>query len=219
MPTDGERRIPDLAAMRSDYVAAGLVEADLAADWTTQLGRWLADAVRAELPEPNAMVLATASADGRPSARTVLLKEYDASGLVFYTNYDSRKGSDLAANPRASLVFPWIALSRQVVVTGDVALVSREQSTRYFGSRPRGSQLGAFASPQSRVIGGRADLDEAWRRTELAYPETVPLPDRWGGFRVAPLTVEFWQGQTDRLHDRLRYRRSDGGWLVERLAP
>jgi len=219
MPTDGERRVPDLAAMRSDYVAAGLVEADLAADWTTQLGRWLADAVRAELPEPNAMVLATASADGRPSARTVLLKEYDASGLVFYTNYDSRKGSDLAANPRASLVFPWIALSRQVVVTGDVAVVSREQSTRYFGSRPRGSQLGAFASPQSRVIGGRADLDEAWRRTELAYPETVPLPDRWGGFRVAPLTVEFWQGQTDRLHDRLRYRRSDGGWLVERLAP
>ncbi|MBA2415948.1 MAG: pyridoxamine 5'-phosphate oxidase [Geodermatophilaceae bacterium] len=205
--------------MRSDYVAAGLVEADLAADWTTQLGRWLADAVRAELPEPNAMVLATASADGRPSARTVLLKEYDASGLVFYTNYDSRKGSDLAANPRASLVFPWIALSRQVVVTGDVAVVSREQSTRYFGSRPRGSQLGAFASPQSRVIGGRADLDEAWRRTELAYPETVPLPDRWGGFRVVPLTVEFWQGQTDRLHDRLRYRRSDGGWLVERLAP
>ncbi len=219
MPTDGERRVPDLAAMRSDYAAAGLVEADLAADWTTQLGRWLADAVRAELPEPNAMVLATASADGRPSARTVLLKEYDASGLVFYTNYDSRKGSDLAANPRASLVFPWIALSRQVVVTGDVAVVSREQSTRYFGSRPRGSQLGAFASPQSRVIGGRADLDEAWRRTELAYPETVPLPDRWGGFRVAPLTVEFWQGQTDRLHDRLRYRRSDGGWLVERLAP
>ncbi len=219
MPTDGERRVPDLAAMRSDYVAAGLVEADLAADWTTQLGRWLADAVRAELPEPNAMVLATASADGRPSARTVLLKEYDASGLVFYTNYDSRKGSDLAANPRASLVFPWIALSRQVVVTGDVAVVSREQSTRYFGSRPRGSQLGAFASPQSRVIGGRADLDEAWRRTELAYPETVPLPDRWGGFRVVPLTVEFWQGQTDRLHDRLRYRRSDGGWLVERLAP
>ena len=216
MPTD---RDPDLAGMRRNYVAAGLSEDDLAANWMTQLRRWLADAVRADLPEPNAMVLTTAAADGRPSARTVLLKEYDETGLVFYTNYDSRKGSELTANPRASLVFPWIGLSRQVVLTGDVSVLSREQSARYFSSRPRGSQLGAFASPQSQVIGTRAELDDAWRRAELAHPDEIPLPPRWGGFRVAPLTVEFWQGQTDRLHDRLRYRRTDSGWLVERLAP
>lgn len=214
-----EDAAPDPASMRRSYVAAGLTEADLAPHWTTQFGRWLRDAVRAELPEPNAMVLATASPDGRPSARTVLLKGYDDAGLVFYTNYDSRKGSELTANPRASLVFPWIALSRQVVVTGDVTVVGREESARYFGSRARGSQLGALASPQSQVIGSRADLDDLWRRAESAHPDAVPLPDRWGGFRVAPLTVEFWQGQTDRLHDRLRYRRTDSGWLVERLAP
>lgn len=219
MPTDSDPRAPDLAGMRRDYVAAGLTEADLAPDWTTQLGRWLSDAVQADLPEPNAMVLATASADGRPSARTVLLKEYDETGLVFYTNYDSRKGSELTANPRAGLVFAWIALSRQVVVTGDVSVVSREQSARYFSSRPRGSQLGASASPQSQVIGGREALDEAWRQADAAHPDEIPLPERWGGFRVAPLTVEFWQGQTARLHDRLRYRRTGSGWVVERLAP
>ncbi len=219
MATDGEDAAADLARMRRQYVAAGLTEADLAPDWTIQLGRWLADAVRADLPEPNAMVLATASADGRPSARTVLLKGYDAAGLVFYTNYDSRKGTELNANPRACLVFPWIGLSRQVVVIGDVSVVSREQSERYFHSRPRGSQLGASASPQSTVIGSRADLDEAWQRGEREHPGEIPLPDRWGGFRVRPLSVEFWQGQTDRLHDRLRYRRTESGWSIERLAP
>ncbi len=219
MPTNRDDRAPDLAGMRRSYVAAGLTEDDLATEWTTQFARWLADAVRADLPEPNAMVLATASADGRPSARTVLLKDYDESGLVFYTNYDSRKGAELTANPRASLVFPWIALSRQVVVTGDVSVVSREQSGSYFSSRPRGSQLGAFASPQSQVIGSRADLDAAYRHAEAAHPEEIPLPERWGGFRVSPLIVEFWQGQTDRLHDRLRYRRTGTGWSVERLAP
>ncbi len=219
MITDGEDSAAELARMRRQYVAAGLTEADLAPDWMTQFGRWLADAVAADLPEPNAMVLATASADGRPSARTVLLKGYDEAGLVFYTNYDSRKGRELTANPRASLVFPWIGLSRQVVVIGDVSVVSREKSERYFHSRPRGSQLGAFASPQSTVIGSRDDLDEAWRRADEEHPAEIPLPDRWGGFRMAPLTVEFWQGQTDRLHDRLRYRRTESGWTVERLAP
>lgn len=210
---------PDLAAMRRAYQSAGLRESDLAPDWTTQFARWLADAVAAELPEPNAMVLATADAAGRPSARTVLLKGYDDEGLVFYTNHDSRKGRELTVNPRAGVVFPWIALSRQVVVTGDVTRVSREQSAAYFHSRPRGSQLGATASPQSQLIAGRDSLDTAWQRAEAAYPDVVPLPEGWGGFRIAPQTVEFWQGQTDRLHDRLRYRRTDGGWLIERLAP
>ncbi len=219
MGTDPDRPGPDLAGMRRQYAAAGLTEADLAPDWMTQLGQWIADAMAADLPEPNAMVLATASADGRPSARTVLLKGYDEAGLVFYTNYDSRKGAELTANPRAGLVFPWIGLSRQVVVTGDVSPVNREQSAAYFASRPRGSQLGATASPQSTVIGARADLDRAWARAEQDYPDEVPLPERWGGFRVAPLTVEFWQGQTDRLHDRLRYRRTGSDWVVERLAP
>ena len=209
----------DLGAMRRSYQSAGLRESDLAPDWPGQLGRWLTDAVGAGLPEPNAMVLATAASDGRPSARTVLLKGYDETGLMFYTNYDSRKGRELAANPHASVVFPWIALARQVVVTGDVVQVSREQSAAYFHSRPRGSQLGAFASPQSQVIGSREDLDLAWRRAETAFPDEVPLPERWGGFRLIPDAVEFWQGQTDRLHDRLRYRRADAGWVVERLAP
>ncbi len=210
---------PDLAAMRQAYRSAGLREEDLAPGWTAQFARWLAEAIAAQLPEPNAMVLATAATDGRPSARTVLLKGYDEAGLVFYTNYDSRKGRELTANPRASAVFPWIALSRQVVLTGDVVQVSREQSAAYFHSRPRGSQLGASASPQSQVIGGRRDLDLAWERAEAAYPDEIPLPERWGGFRLTPDAVEFWQGQTDRLHDRLRYRRTDAGWIVERLAP
>ncbi|CAN5707868.1 MAG: pyridoxamine 5'-phosphate oxidase [Geodermatophilaceae bacterium] len=210
---------PDLAAMRQAYRSAGLREEDLAPGWTAQFARWLAEAIAAQLPEPNAMVLATAATDGRPSARTVLLKGYDEAGLVFYTNYDSRKGRELTANPRASAVFPWIALSRQVVLTGDVVQVSREQSAAYFHSRPRGSQLGASASPQSQVIGDRRDLDLAWERAEAAYPDEIPLPERWGGFRLTPDAVEFWQGQTDRLHDRLRYRRTDAGWIVERLAP
>ena len=214
---DGSR--PDVAAMRRSYEAAGLTEADLAPAWPEQFDRWLADAVAADLPEPNAMVLATADADGRPSARTVLLKGYDEAGLVFYTNYGSRKGAELAVNPRAAVVFPWIALARQVVVAGDVARVDREQSGRYFHSRPRGSQLGAAASPQSQVIGGREELDEAWRQAEQSYPGEVALPEGWGGFRLTPVTVEFWQGQTDRLHDRLRYRRTGSGWVVERLAP
>lgn len=205
--------------MRRSYEGAGLRAEDLAPTWTGQLARWLGDAMVAQLPEPNAMVLATADAEGRPSARTVLLKGYDETGLVFYTNYDSRKGRELGANPRAAVAFPWIALSRQVVVTGGVSRVPREQSAAYFHSRPRGSQLGATASPQSRVIGDRTELDAAWARAEAAYPDEVPLPDGWGGFRIDPDAVEFWQGQVDRLHDRLRYRSTEDGWVVERLAP
>lgn len=208
-----------LATMRQAYEGVGLHETDLAATWPAQFGRWLADAVDGRLPEPNAMVLATADADGRPSARTVLLKAYDEAGLVFYTNYGSRKGRELTANPRAAVAFPWIALSRQVVVTGAVSRLSAERSDAYFHSRPRGSQLGAAASPQSQVIGDRAELDRAWRQTDQAHPGVVPRPERWGGFLLAPDAVEFWQGQTDRLHDRLRFRQTGAGWVVERLAP
>jgi pyridoxamine 5'-phosphate oxidase len=190
----------------------------LAPTWLEQLERWLSDAE--VLLEPNAMVLATASPDGRPSARTVLLKGLDERGLVFYTNLGSRKGRELEANPRASSVFPWLDLQRQVIVEGVVSPVSAEDSDAYFASRPRGSQLGAAASPQSTIVGSRAELEA--RRDVLAarHPGEVPRPEGWGGLRLAPEAVEFWQGRPDRLHDRLRYRRTPvGTWAVERLAP
>ncbi len=212
-----------LAEMRRSYARTGLTEDDLAEHWWTQLGRWLADAQIAGLPEPNAMVLATAAVDGQPSARTVLLKGYDERGIVCYTNYNSQKGQELAANPKASCVFPWHALERQVCVVGTVTRVSREESVAYFSSRPHGSRLGAWASEQqSAVIPSRAVLEE--RMAELAerYPDgsEVPLPDYWGGVRLGPTTVEFWQGRENRLHDRLRFRRTPpGGWIVERLSP
>ncbi len=214
----------DLAALRRDYSSAGLTESDLAGDPFTQFGRWLADAVAAQLPEPNAMVLATADADGQPSARTVLLKAYDMDGFVFFTSHTSRKGRELAANPKASLVFPWHALGRQVVVVGTTSLVSREQTAEYFRTRPYGSRLGAWASgEQSAVVASRAVLDERYARLAERYPEgcEIPPPPTWGGVRVAPATVEFWQGRTARLHDRLRFRVDPeaGGWRVERLCP
>jgi len=208
----------DLARMRREYLGA-LTETDLAADWPAQFSRWFADATAAALPEPNAMVLATADAAGRPSARTVLLKGYDQGGLVFFTNYDSRKGREIAVNPHASAVFPWFAMHRQVVACGAVERVGRDESEAYFAVRPRGSQLGAWASPQSTVIASREVLDAALAQVTDAYPGEVPAPAHWGGFRLVPETVEFWQGRADRLHDRLRYRRAAGGWLVERLAP
>lgn len=208
----------DVAGMREAYSSTGLPEADLADDWTTQFGRWLADAVAAALPEPNAMVLGTADAGGRPSVRTVLLKGYDPGGFVFFTNYDSQKGSELAANPRASAVFPWIALARQVVVSGDVIVVSAAESDAYWSTRPRGSQLGALASPQSRPV-TRTELDEARSVAESAHPGDVPRPARWGGFRIVPRSVEFWQGRDDRMHDRLRFVQTDGLWTVQRFAP
>ena len=184
--------------------------------------RWMADVVAAALPEPSAMALATVSADGRPRARMVLLKAYDASGFTFYTNRTSRKASDLAEVPRASLLFPWYPLQRQVIIEGTVTALSTAQSEPYFRSRPRGSQLGAWASRQSTVIGSRAELDD--RQAELArrWPEgtPVPMPDFWGGYRVEPSVLEFWHGRIDRMHDRFRYRRSaGGGWAAERLAP
>lgn len=209
----------DPAAMRRDYSTREMSEGDLAPDWASQFSRWFADAVGAGLPEPNAMVLATADADGRPSARTVLLKGYDERGLTFYTNYRSRKGGELAANPYASVVFPWFAMQRQVVVCGEVSPVDRAETEAYFASRPRGSQLGAWASPQSTVIPRRGVLDEALEEVARRFPDRVPPPPHWGGFRLEPQTVEYWQGHADRLHDRLRYRRTGSGWVVERLAP
>jgi pyridoxamine 5'-phosphate oxidase len=210
-----------LSGMRREYTQVkGLTEEDLAADWVTQFARWLADAVAAELPEPNAMVVGTADSEGRPSARTVLLKGYDERGLVFYTNYESRKGSESRVNPYASLVFPWFPMHRQVVVAGSVAPVDRAETEAYFATRPRDAQLGAWASPQSRVVADRAALDESLRATGERFPDEVPPPPHWGGLRVTPHTVEFWQGRTGRLHDRLRYRRTDEGvWMIERLAP
>jgi pyridoxamine 5'-phosphate oxidase len=212
----------ELAALRRAYATAGLAEADLAPDPVTQLFAWMADARDADLPEPNAMVVATAAADGTPSARYVLLKGLDERGLVFYTNYGSAKAADLAANPRASVLFPWHALQRQVRVTGKVARVDPAESAAYFAGRPRGSQLSAWASRQSAPAASRAELDAAYDAVERRWPEgeDVPLPEFWGGFRVAIETAEFWQGRENRLHDRLRYARTpDRTWRAERLWP
>lgn len=207
--------------MRKDYSLAGLHEKDLAKNPFRQFERWFQEAEAAKIPEPNAMSLATTGRDGRPSARTVLLKACDGRGFVFYTNYESRKGRELDANPRATLLFPWLAMERQITVEGPVMRVTREEAEAYFHSRPRASQLAAWASPQSTAVAGRAVIEESYRVIEKKYEgRTVPLPPNWGGFRVTPETVEFWQGRRSRLHDRLRYRRESGGdWVVERLAP
>lgn len=209
--------------MRNEYAEEkGLSRSDLAETWQAQFGHWFADAVAAALPEPNAMVVATADAAGRPSTRTVLLKGYDDRGLVFFTNYESRKGVEALGNPYASLLLPWFPMSRQVVICGTVAPVDRSETEEYFALRPRGAQLGAWASPQSRPVPDRADLAARYRASAERFPEGVPVPapPHWGGFRVAPETVEFWQGRAGRLHDRLHYRRSrTGEWIIERLAP
>jgi pyridoxamine 5'-phosphate oxidase len=200
---------------------AGLERGDLARTWHAQLERWLAAAQDADIPEPTAMVLATASADGVPSARTVLLKGLSSDGLVFYTNTGSRKGRDLAENPRAALVFPWFAIRRQVVVAGVVEAIGAADADAYFASRPYGSQISAYASRQSEVIADRAVLEAAHAAFSARFPPpAVPRPEWWAGSVVIPETVEFWQGRPDRLHDRLRYRlTADGTWLVERLSP
>jgi len=210
-----------LADMRKDYSLAGLLEKDLAKNPFRQFEQWFQEAEAAKIPEPNAMTLATCGRDGRPAARTVLLKGCDGRGFVFYSNYESRKGRELDANPRATLLFPWVAMERQITVEGPVGRVTREESEVYFHSRPRQSQLAAWASPQSIAVAGRAVIEESFRVIEKKYEgREVPLPPNWGGFRLAPETVEFWQGRRSRLHDRLRYRRETGGdWVVERLAP
>lgn len=209
-----------LADLRKDYSLAGLLEKDLARDPFRQFDAWFREAEAAKLNEPNAMTLATASADGTPSARTVLLKGVDGRGFVFFTNYESHKGRDLAANPRASLLFPWLELERQVIVCGTVAKVSREESDAYFQSRPIGSQLGAWASAQSTIVPSRELLEANLKAIKDRYAGcAVPTPPHWGGYRVSPTTVDFWQGRRNRLHDRLRYRRTSDGWVIERLAP
>ena len=219
-----------LAGMRLAYDAPALNESDLAADPLTQFWRWLADAINEGVIEPNAMTLATAAADGEPSARTVLLKDVGPRGFTCYSDLRSRKGADLAANPRASLVFPWLALQRQVIVLGDVEEVSRSEARLYFESRPPDSRLAAAASTQSSVLESRAALDAGVAALAAAHPYgAVPMPERWGGYVVHPTSVEFWQGRPHRLHDRLRYRLANpdrlaamddaSGWVLERLSP
>ncbi|MFB7459951.1 MULTISPECIES: pyridoxamine 5'-phosphate oxidase [unclassified Streptomyces] len=219
----GETAPFDLASMRMHYRAEGLAEDELAATPVAQFARWFRQAAtEARLFEPNAVVVSTADADGRPSSRTVLLKSFDEQGFVFYTNYDSRKGRDLAGNPHVSLLFPWHPMARQVIVQGVARRTGRDETAAYFRTRPHGSQLGAWASAQSSVIAGRAELDASYAELAARYPEgeQVPVPPHWGGFRVAPRSVEFWQGRENRLHDRLRYvAEPDGGWRVERLSP
>jgi pyridoxamine 5'-phosphate oxidase len=210
-----------LADLRKDYALAGLVESDLAADPIAQFRVWFEEARTAAGHEPNAMTVATASPDGVPSARMVLLKGLDERGFVFYSNYESHKGHDLEANPHVELLFYWPEVERQVRISGVAEPVSREETAEYFYSRPRGSQIGSLASPQSQVIANREALESRYAELERSLEGSdVPVPERWGGYRVRPDTVEFWQGRRSRLHDRLRYRRdSAGGWTVERLAP
>jgi pyridoxamine 5'-phosphate oxidase len=219
--------VRDLTRMRRDYGRGAthppLREEELAATWVEQFDRWFADAVAAGIAEPNAMVLATADADGAPDARVVLMKGYDATGFVFVTSYASAKGAQLAVNPRAALVFPWQAMQRQVRVNGRVERVGGPASDALWDPRPRGAQLAAVASVQSTVVDSRQELAERVRLLGEENPEgRIPRPPIWGGYRVVPERVEFWQGGPDRLHDRLRFVRDDvegGGWLVQRLAP
>jgi pyridoxamine 5'-phosphate oxidase len=215
----------DLARLRREYSGRGIVVTDFTADPLAQFGRWFAE-LDAAVPksdttwfEPNATVLSTADAAGRPSSRTVLLKRYGPEGFTVFTNYASRKGHDLAENPAAALLFPWYPLQRQVHVEGEMARLPESESDAYFATRPRGAQLGAWASEQSEPIPDRDWLEERYARFDREYPDEVPRPPHWGGFVLAPRTVEFWQGRPSRLHDRLRYTRAGDSWRLERLSP
>jgi pyridoxamine 5'-phosphate oxidase len=210
----------DASSLRREYTSVGLDESDLDPDPIVQFHGWFEKVIDADLHEPNAMILATATKDGRPSARTVLLKGYDERGFVFYTNYEGRKATELEANPMCALLFYWGELERQVRIEGRAARLPGEESDVYFMSRPRGSRLGAWASHQSMPVEDRSILEERVRALEAEYEgQEIPRPPFWGGYRVEPEVVEFWQGRENRLHDRLVYRRTGGGWKIERLQP
>ncbi len=209
-----------IARLRKEYTRAGLRESEIHRDPIEQFRRWFEEVQAANLHEPNAMIVATATAGGKPSARTVLLKGFDDRGFVFYTNYEGGKARDLLENPRAALLFYWGELERQVRIEGRAERIAAEESDAYFASRPRGSQLGAWASEQSRPVADRAALEARLREVERRFGEgEVPRPPFWGGYRVKPEIIEFWQGRENRLHDRLLYRRENGGWEIERLQP
>ncbi len=208
-----------MAGLRREYSDRGLEETDLASDPMTMFAAWFEEARESGIYEPNAMVVATVGPDGQPSSRMVLLKGFGDAGFVFFTNLASRKGAELAYQPRCALLFPWHPLERQVRVEGPATVLPDADVTAYFSSRPRGSRLGAHASHQSRVVASRAELQAAYDAVERSYPGDVPVPEEWGGYRVRPDVVEFWQGRPGRMHDRLVYRRVEDGWRTERLAP
>jgi pyridoxamine 5'-phosphate oxidase len=211
---------PRIAALRAEYEAAGLDVAHVHPDPFDQFEVWFGDAIDARLDEPNAMVLATTDGGGHPSARAVLLKGFDRRGFAFYSNFESRKAAEIAENPWVALVFLWLPLHRQVRIEGSIERLAEDESDAYFATRPLGARLGAHVSPQSRVIPDRAWLHERLADLERRFADgSVPRPVHWGGYRVRPARFEFWQGQPDRLHDRLQYREVGGRWLVERLAP
>ncbi|OLF09303.1 pyridoxamine 5'-phosphate oxidase [Actinophytocola xinjiangensis] len=211
----------ELPKMRVSYEEGTLSEPELAGTWWEQLQHWLDDAITAGAPEPNAMVLATANAEGIPASRTVLCKGLDHRGVVFFTNYTSAKSHDLMATRFASATFPWYSLHRQATVRGTVEKVSQAETATYWASRPRGSQLGAWASPQSIVVSGRHALESALANVQRQFADVdeVPVPPHWGGWRIRPEVVEFWQGRRDRMHDRLQFKQGRDGWKVERLGP
>jgi pyridoxamine 5'-phosphate oxidase len=210
-----------IADLRRDYTLHGLHEADVDANPFRQFQVWFDQAVAAALPEPNAMTLATATPDGVPSARVVLLKGFDERGFIFFTNYESRKGQELARNPQAALVFWWAELERQVRIEGRIEKVSAQETEAYFHSRPIGSQLGAWASKQSQVIASRDVLEQQLAEFKASYEnQVIPCPSHWGGYRLIPNAIEFWQGRSSRLHDRLLYKQADNGsWSIQRLSP